>query len=145
MSWWVPGSRECSDFEQFQGRLFMMTSSNGSIFRVIGHLCGEFTGLKLIHVSKRGHRTYLWVNEPGEHWFRWWLGAEDAIDKPLLTSKLAHLRRDSRWHVGMALRRKYKGVKSTTFALQLRHNERDGVSNHRRLDGLLNRLFRRRS
>ena len=29
--------------------------------------------------------------------------------------------------------------------LQLRHNERDGVSNHRRLNGLLKRLFRRRS
>ena len=30
-------------------------------------------------------------------------------------------------------------------ALQWRHNEHDGVSNHRRLDCLLNRLFRRRS
>ena len=29
--------------------------------------------------------------------------------------------------------------------LQWRHNDRDGVSNDRRLDGLLNRLFRRRS
>ena len=29
--------------------------------------------------------------------------------------------------------------------LQWRHNECDGVSNHRRLDCLLNRLFRRRS
>ena len=29
--------------------------------------------------------------------------------------------------------------------LQWCHNERDGVSNHRRLDCLLNRLFRRRS
>ena len=28
--------------------------------------------------------------------------------------------------------------------LQWRHNKRDGVSNHRRLDCLLNRLFRRR-
>ena len=32
-----------------------------------------------------------------------------------------------------------------TVALQWRHNERDGVSNHRRLDCLLKRLFRRRS
>ena len=29
-------------------------------------------------------------------------------------------------------------------SLQWRHDERDGVSNHRRLDGLLNRLFWRR-
>ena len=33
----------------------------------------------------------------------------------------------------------------TMPALQWRHNERNGVSNHRRLDGSLNRLFRRRS
>ena len=32
-----------------------------------------------------------------------------------------------------------------SIALQWRHNKRDGVSNHRRLDCLLNRLFRRRS
>ena len=31
-----------------------------------------------------------------------------------------------------------------TSSLQWSHNERDGVSNHRRLDGLRNRLFRRR-
>ena len=30
-------------------------------------------------------------------------------------------------------------------SLRWRHNERYGVSNHMRLDGLLNRLFRRRS
>ena len=30
------------------------------------------------------------------------------------------------------------------FALQWRHNERDGVSNHQRLDSLFNRLFGRR-
>ena len=30
------------------------------------------------------------------------------------------------------------------YTLQWRHNKRDGVSNHRRLDCLLNRLFRRR-
>ena len=32
-----------------------------------------------------------------------------------------------------------------TESLQWRHNERNGVSNHRRLDCLLNRLLRRRS
>ena len=31
------------------------------------------------------------------------------------------------------------------ISLQVRHNERNGVSNHRRLDYLLNSLFRRRS
>ena len=33
----------------------------------------------------------------------------------------------------------------STCSLQWRHNQRDGVSNHRRLDSLLNRVFRRRS
>ena len=30
-------------------------------------------------------------------------------------------------------------------SITVTYDERDGVSNHRRLDGLLNRLFRRRS
>ena len=37
------------------------------------------------------------------------------------------------------------GARDKFYTLQWRHNERDGVSNHWRLDGLLNRLFRRRS
>ena len=36
-------------------------------------------------------------------------------------------------------------VTKTLILLQWRHKERDGVSNHCRLDGLLNRLFRRTS
>ena len=32
--------------------VFMMTSSNGNIFRVTGPLCGEFTGHWLIHRSR---------------------------------------------------------------------------------------------
>ena len=32
----------------FLRTLFMMTSSNGNIFRVTGHLCGEFTGRRWI-------------------------------------------------------------------------------------------------
>ena len=36
-------------------------------------------------------------------------------------------------------------TKLRTMTLQWHHNERDGVSNHRRLDCLLNRLFWRRS
>ena len=32
--------------------LHMMTSSNGSIFRVTGHLCGEFTGPRWNHRTK---------------------------------------------------------------------------------------------
>ena len=32
--------------------VIMMTSSNGNIFRVTGHLCGEFTGLRWIPHTK---------------------------------------------------------------------------------------------
>ena len=41
-----------------------------------------------------------------------------------------------------------KSLVALTFhklSLQWRHNERDGVSNHRRIECLLNRLYRRRS
>ena len=37
------------------------------------------------------------------------------------------------------------GLRVDLWTLQRRHNERDGVSNHRRFHCLLNRLFRRRS
>ena len=40
---------------------------------------------------------------------------------------------------------KYHAVCNTVPSLQWRHNEHDGVSNHRRLECLLNPLFRRRS
>ena len=37
----------------------MMTSSNGNIFRVTGHLCGEFTGPRWIPRTKASY-TELW-------------------------------------------------------------------------------------
>ena len=42
---------------------FMMTSSNGDIFRVTGHLCGEFTGPRWIPRTKASDAE-LW-------WFLW--------------------------------------------------------------------------
>ena len=42
---------------------FMMTSSNGSIFRVTGHLCGEFTGPRWIPHTKASDAElwcFLW-------------------------------------------------------------------------------------
>ena len=47
-------------------------------------------------------------------------------------------RRNTCWYVSQLYDR-------WKYSLQWRHNERDGVSNHLRLDFLLNRLFRRRS
>ena len=45
----------------------MMTSSNGNIFRVTGHLCGEFTGLRWIPRTKASDAVLffdvrVWVN-----------------------------------------------------------------------------------
>ena len=40
-------------------REIMMTSSNGNIFRVTGHLCGEFTGPRWIPRTKASD-TELW-------------------------------------------------------------------------------------
>ena len=40
------------DSSQFTGSNPMMTSSNGSISRVTGHLCGEFTGPRWIPHTK---------------------------------------------------------------------------------------------
>ena len=36
----------------------MMTSSNGNIFGVTGHLCGEFTGLRWIHCTRPVTRNF---------------------------------------------------------------------------------------
>ena len=38
--------------------LFMMTSSNGNIFRVTGHLCGEFTGLSEFPAQRPVTRSF---------------------------------------------------------------------------------------
>ena len=68
-----------------------------------------------------------------QHWFRLWLGAvrQQAItwanDDPDLWCHVLSL-----------------GHNESLKALGWRHNERDGVSNHRRLDVLLNHLFKRR-
>ena len=43
--------------------VYMMTSSNGNIFRVAGHLCGEFTGPRWIPRTKASDAElwyFLW-------------------------------------------------------------------------------------
>ena len=54
-----------------------------------------------------------------------------------------------RWHFikgwASSVNCQYSVVPLWLVTLRWRHNERDGVSNHRRLDCLLNRLFRRTS
>ena len=51
------------DIGPFLSSETMMTLSNGNIFRVTGHLCGEFTGLRWIPHTKAGDaelRCFLW-------------------------------------------------------------------------------------
>ena len=41
---YLPTSKETSAYGAGPQPIYMMTSSNGNIFRVTGHLCGEITG-----------------------------------------------------------------------------------------------------
>ena len=56
----------------------MMTSSNGNIFRVTGHLCGEFTGHRWIHGTKARTRSFdvffdMRMNKRlSKHWWGRW-------------------------------------------------------------------------
>ena len=50
----------------------MMTSSNGNIFRVTGHLCGEFTGHQWIPRTKASDAElwyFLWSTPESGWWF----------------------------------------------------------------------------
>ena len=54
---------QLSIHHDFCTALTMMTSSNGNIFRVTGHLCGEFTGHRWIHRTKASDAElwcFLW-------------------------------------------------------------------------------------
>ena len=56
----------------------MMTSSNGNIFRVTGHLCGEFAGHRWIPRAKASDAElwcffYLRLNKRlSKQWWGWW-------------------------------------------------------------------------
>ena len=56
----------------------MMTSSNGNIFRVTGHLCGEFTGPRWIPHTKASGAGFdvffdLGLNKRlSKQWWGWW-------------------------------------------------------------------------
>ena len=58
---------------------YMMTSSNGNIFRVTGHLCGEFTGLRWIPRTKASDAElwcFLWSapdKRLSKQSWGWWL------------------------------------------------------------------------
>ena len=55
-----------------------MTSSNGNIFRVTGHLCGEFTGAGKFPAQRPVTRSFdaifdlRWNKRPRKQWWGWW-------------------------------------------------------------------------
>ena len=62
----------------------MMTSSNGNIFRVTGHLCGEFTGPRWIPHTKASDAE-LWCllwSRPNKRlskqWWGWWFETQSC-------------------------------------------------------------------
>ena len=58
-------------FTQTAAEVSMMTSSNGSIFRVTGHLCGEFTGPRWIPHTKASD---------AELWCLLWSAPESTVE-----------------------------------------------------------------
>ena len=83
---------------------FMMTSSNGNIFRVTGHLCGEFTGLRWIPHTKASDAElwcFLWYapNQTSKHSRGWWF---EMLSHPLwrhrnVSSLIGWLKAKSVW------------------------------------------------
>ena len=61
--------------------LFMMTSSNGNIFRVTAHLCGEFTGPRWIPRTKASDAELWCLNKRlSKQSWAWWL---ETLSRPL--------------------------------------------------------------
>ena len=135
--------------------IFMMTSSNGNIFRVTGPLCREFTGPGEFPIQRPVTRSFdvffdLRLNkrlskQPWGWWFErlsWslWRHRNDSNDEGQHGRKSAHL------HVSHNNIRHVLSLFSVASSpLLWRHNEHNGVSNHQHYVYLLNCPFRRRS
>ena len=71
----IPLTNALGENRQFS---FMMTSSNGNIFRVTGHLCGEFTGPGEFPTQRPVKRSFdvffdLRLNKRlSKQWWGWW-------------------------------------------------------------------------
>ena len=71
--WVVRVIMECRDAQR------MMTSPNGNIFRLTGHLCGEFTGHRWIPCKKASDAKlccFLW----SAAWINGWVNNREAGD-----------------------------------------------------------------
>ena len=127
-------------------------------------MCLDPTGIALqyiniawLHLSKCTFST--WISEGMRYVFPRWenvlpsLLFDHATIPSLLVLTLLNLFRVLAGQYMMFKQKKmnnvhFLGAQTMSMnhaTLQWRHNERDGISNHRRLDCLLNRLFRSRS
>ena len=135
----------------------MMTSSNENIFRVTGPLCGEFTGSGEFPTQRPVTRSFdaffdLRLNKPlSKQPWGWWFetlswslwrhrnGLYGVINNSLASPYLLQS-----YVCGGTFKLTTKNVSSSEYAndaFRWRHNERDGVSNQRRLGCVLNHLF----
>ena len=110
---------------------FMMTSSYGNIYRVTGHLCGEFTGPRWIPPHK-GQRRGALVFSLICVWMNSWVNNREAGD----------LRRYRVHYDVTVMLVCTSGTKSwLSNHTNVLHDECHGVSNHQHLDCLLSLLF----
>ena len=116
-----------------------MTSSNGNIFRVTGPLCGEFTGRDEFPTQRPVTRSFdvlfdLCLNKRlSKQPWGWW------FETPSWSSWRHRNKSLAKWAPDPWFTMIFRDI-----LLQWRHNEHDGISNHRRPDSLLNHLFRYR-
>ena len=77
-------SKKICFFIQISRKFVMMTLSNGNIFRVTGHLCGEFTGPRWIPRTKASDAElffYLRLNKRlSKQSLGWWF---ETLSRPL--------------------------------------------------------------
>ena len=128
--------------------MLMMTSSNGNIFRVTGPLCGEFTGPGEFPTQRPVTRSFdvffdLRLNKQlNKQSWGWWF---ETLSRPFWRHRNVRGLFWCPFILVKSLQHNYTcGTRMWNLrvsTLQWRHNKRYCVSNHRRLDSLLNRLF----
>ena len=111
-----------------------MTSSNGNIFRVTGHLRGEFLGHRWIPRTKASDAELWCFLSLICAWINGWVNNREADD----------LRRP-REHYVTVMKFRVNDGDDDVILLCMSLQWRQCVSNHRRLDCLLSRLSWRRS
>ena len=135
----------------------MTTSSNGDIFRVTSHLCSEFTVHQRIRRTKASDAE-LWCFLWSAPWINGWVNNREAGDfrhrahyDAIVMNYKIHFQTLTFsnalqlliWDIKFS--EIYIISSHSIHALQWRHNEPNGVSNHQPHECLLNRLCRRRS